>query len=206
MARLRDSSFSQKRIFNSPEGSGGDVIGKKVLVLSTCPPFQAIAKEDQSQYFGTKLWARTLVRGKMGRPSDFEEKRKQPRVSVRLAVNLRVLGQANQSPGVTGNASQTGLLINTFRNLYPGEKIIIEVLTSGRRKASNFTALTQIIWKDIGLWDDWEGYVYGLRFVKILEKDYLKLKELLLDQSKMEEVMFVNKSDEEDRLVIRTKL
>lgn len=142
----------------------------------------------------------------MGKASDFEEKRKQPRVSVRLSVNLRLVGEASHTPGVTSNASQTGLLINTLRNFYPGEKVIIEVLSPRREKVSKFTALTQIVWKDIGLWDDWEGYLYGMKFLKVLDKDYLKLKEILLNQSRVEEVRFVNKSDEEQKLVIRTKL
>jgi hypothetical protein len=150
--------------------------------------------------------ASTPVGGKMGKHSDFEEKRKQPRVSVCLSVNLRMAGEPNHSPGVTSNASETGLLVNTLRNLPPGGKVIIEVLPSGRGKSSNFRALTKIVWKDIGLWDDWEGYLYGLKFIHILEKDYLKLKEILVNQSKVEEVRFVNKSYEEEKLVVRTKL
>lgn len=142
----------------------------------------------------------------MDKPSDFHEKRKQFRISVRWAVNLKMLGEANSNPGVTSNASETGLLINTLRNLFPGEKVIIQVLSAGGRKASNFTVLTQIVWKDIGLWDDLEGHLYGVKFLKIREKDYLKLKEILLNQSKVEEVKFVNKSNEQERLVIRTKL
>ncbi len=53
----------------------------------------------------------------MDNPSGFEQKRKRSRVAVNLLVNFRVVGEPNYSQGVTNNASETGLLINTFHNL-----------------------------------------------------------------------------------------
>lgn len=126
----------------------------------------------------------------MDKPSDFKEKRKQPRVLVNLSVNLRMIGEPYHSPGVISNASETGLLINTLKDMPSGKKVIIEVLSAERGKSANFKALTQIVWKDIGLWDDWEGYLYGLKFIRILDGDYLKLKQILGNQSNLDEASF----------------
>ncbi len=119
----------------------------------------------------------------MDNPSDFKEKRTKPRVLVNLSVNLRMVGEANPRQGVICNASEAGLLINTLHEMPPGKKVIIEVLSTKRGKSFNFKALTQIVWKDIGLWDDWEGYVYGLKFIRILDGDSMKLKQILGNQS-----------------------
>ena len=132
----------------------------------------------------------------MDKLSDFKEKRKQPRVLVNLSVNLRVVGEANPRPGVLSNASETGLLINTLHDMPPGKKVIIEVLPTKRGKSFKFKALTQIVWKDIGLWDDWEGYVYGLKFIRILDGDSLKLKQILGNQSALDEASFSNKPNQ----------
>ena len=119
----------------------------------------------------------------MDKPSEFKEKRKHPRALVNLSVNLRMVGEANHRPGVICNASETGLLINTLHDMPLGKKVIIEVLSTERGKSFTFKALTQIVWKDIGLWDDWEGYVYGLKFIQILDGDSMKLKQILGNQA-----------------------
>jgi hypothetical protein len=142
----------------------------------------------------------------MSKPSDFKEKRNKSRVLVNLSVNLRMLGEPNHKPGVINNASEAGLLVNTLYDMPLGKKVIIEVLFAERGKSSNFKVLTQIVWKDIGLWDDWEGYLYGLKLIQILEEDYPKLKRILYNQFKVEEVRFVNQSDEKERLPIDAKL
>ncbi len=139
----------------------------------------------------------------MDRSSDFEEKRTKSRVSLNLSANVKIVGEPNNCPGVISNASETGLLVNTLRNMPPGKKVIIEVLLGKEGETSKFRAVTQIIWKDIGLWDDWEAYLYGLKFIEISEQDYVKLKEILGNRARAPEIRFVGKSDEKERLVIR---
>jgi hypothetical protein len=127
---------------------------------------------------------------KLDKPSDFKEKRKRPRVLVNLTINLRMIGEPNRSPGMVSNASETGLLINTLKDIPPGEKVIVEVLFSENGKSSKFKALAEIAWKDIGLWDDWEGFLYGLKFIRILDGDPLKLKPILGNQFSWGEASF----------------
>lgn len=132
-------------------------------------------------------WISRFLEDKLDKPSDFKEKRKKPRVVVELTINLRMIGEPNYSPGVICNASERGLLINTLKDMPLGEKVIITILSSESGKSSKFKALTEIAWKDIGLWDDWEGYLYGLKFIKILDGDHLKLKQILGNQFHLEE-------------------
>ena len=108
---------------------------------------------------------------------------------MNLAVHLRVAGESIHTPGVVHNANETGLLINTLKDIPPGKKVVIEILFSQQGKSSHFKAVTEIAWKDIGLWDDWEGYLYGLKFIRILDGDHLKLKQILGKPLRLEETV-----------------
>jgi hypothetical protein len=72
-----------------------------------------------------------------------------------------------------------GLLINSIKNIPIGSKLNIDVLFSKGFELTNFEVLAEIIWKDLHWEEDWEGYRYGLKFIKILEEDCRKLKQLL---------------------------
>ena len=137
-----------------------------------------------------------LLGDKMDKPSNFKEKRKKPRVLVNLYVNLKIVGEANHRSGVICNGSETGLLINTLHDMPPGKKVIIEVLSANRGRSFKFKALTQVVWKDIGFWDDWEGYVYGLKFIQILDGDSLKFKQVLGIQADFDEALFSDKPNQ----------
>jgi hypothetical protein len=48
--------------------------------------------------------------------------------------------------------------------------------------------LAEIIWKDLYWEEDWEGYRYGLKFIKIFEDDRRKLKLILSGQFELSEI------------------
>jgi hypothetical protein len=50
---------------------------------------------------------------------------------------------------------------------------------------SNFEVVAEIIWKDLYLTEDWNGYQYGLKFILIREKYLRKLRQLLSEQYRM---------------------
>lgn len=112
--------------------------------------------------------------GKTDRPSDWKEKRRYQRVYINSPVDFNVPDESNVSYGLALNASEAGLLIQTFKNMPVGTKMKIKVLSGKGAESSNFRALAAIIWKDTYLWDDWEGYQYGLEFIQILDKNHLK--------------------------------
>ena len=119
----------------------------------------------------------------MNKSSKLTEKRKYPRVLINTPLNFVVTEEARQNPGLVINASETGLLIQTFKDIPIGKKVIIEVLFPKGVKTAKLNAIAEIIWKDIYIWDDWEGYQYGLKFIQILDEDYNKLRQILSSQS-----------------------
>ena len=141
----------------------------------------------------------------MGVPSDPKQRRKYPRVSINVPLNFKIPGEPRHNPGMVINASEAGLLIQTFKDMPTGKRITIEVLSSEGPRSSRVNAITEIIWKDIYVWEGWDAYQYGLKFVQISEEDYLKLKQLLTSQSLLKEVTFGAGPDREEKLVIKVK-
>ena len=142
----------------------------------------------------------------MSNSSDFNEKRKYPRVLINMPLNFKIAEDSSQSTGLVINASEAGLLIQTFKDMPIGRKIIVEVSFSNRLKPERFSAMTEVIWKDIYIWDDWEAYQYGLKFSQISYEDYLKLKKVLSSHSNLREVTFGDEFNHKERLIIKTRL
>ena len=141
----------------------------------------------------------------MKRSSNVTERRKYQRVIIRTPLHLNVPGESKQSPGLVVNASESGLLIQTFKDIPIGRRVLIEVLFPKGVKVATLHAIAEIVWKDISIWEDWEGFLYGLNFVEISDEDYDKLKRILSSQSNLEEVMFAGEFDHKERLVVKTK-
>ena len=124
---------------------------------------------------------------------------------INMPLNFKMTEDSSQSTGLVINASEAGLLIQTFKDIPIGRKIIVDVSFSSRLKFERFSAVTEVIWKDIYIWDDWEAYQYGLRFCQILYEDYLKLKQILSSQSNLKEVTFGEELNHKERLIIKTR-
>ena len=107
-------------------------------------------------------------------------------------VSLPLHLQANENegvyPGLTIDVSETGLLIQTLREIPVGTRIDIEILFPEKLCLPNFKAEAEIVWKDICSLGDWEGYQYGLEFSQVSKEDYLKLRQILRNISCLREV------------------
>jgi len=123
-----------------------------------------------------------------------------------MPLNFKMTEDSNQSAGLVINASEAGLLIQTFKDMPIGNRVMIEVSSPKRAKSVKFSAMTEIIWKDVYIWDDWEAYQYGLKFSQISYEDYLKLKQILSSQSNLEEVTLRDESNHMERLIIKTRV
>ncbi len=119
----------------------------------------------------------------MDKPSDHKEKRRHPRVLVNIPVNLSIIGEPKRSPGMISDASETGLLVNTLKDMGLGTRVMIETSLARMDGSIDFKAVTEVVWKDIGLWEDLEGYLYGVKFIEILEGNHVQLKQILSKQS-----------------------
>jgi hypothetical protein len=55
---------------------------------------------------------------------------------------------------------------------------------------ANFEVLAEVVWKEICWKEDWEGYQYGIKFIRIREEDHRKLTELLSSDYESERVSY----------------
>ncbi len=124
----------------------------------------------------------------MEKVTPYLERRRYLRMSLDLPLEYRVMNASYAHGGLVVNASEVGLLINSIKNIPIGSKLNIAVLFPKGFELTNFEVLAEILWKDLYWEEDWEGYRYGLKFIKILEGDRRKLKQLLSGQFELGEI------------------
>lgn len=111
--------------------------------------------------------------------SSSKERRKYERYSINLPLNFKVKENTSLCTGLSINASETGILIQTLTNMTIGTRIYLEVLFAKGFELSTLQGMADIIWKDDYAWDNFKGYKYGLKFVQISIENHTKLKLLL---------------------------
>ena len=124
----------------------------------------------------------------MEKSNSMEDRRRSQRKMLDLPIEYRVMDASYAHGGLVVNASESGLLVQSVKNLSIGTKLNIAVLFPKGFELANFEVLAEILWKDLHWEEDWEGYQYGLRFLHILDNEYWKLKQLLSGQFHLEEV------------------
>ncbi len=115
----------------------------------------------------------------MERPTSYKDRRKFQRKAINLPLEYRITDAPHAHGGLVINASEVGLLVQSVKNLSVGTKLNIAVLFPKGFELANFEVLAEIVWKDLHWEEDWEGYKYGLRFLRILDQEFKKLKQLL---------------------------
>jgi PilZ domain len=122
-------------------------------------------------------------KSRMKRSQRFRERRRFRRLLLDLPLEYRVLNGPYAHGGLTVNASEAGLRIQSVKNIPVGAKLFTIVLFPRGFELTSFEVMAEVIWKDIHHEEDWEGFHYGLNIVEILEEDREKLKQLLSGQS-----------------------
>ncbi len=115
-----------------------------------------------------------------------KERRKFQRLLLDLPLEYRVVNAPHAHGGLVVNASEVGLLIQSVKNIPIGTKLMIAVLFPKGFELTSFEVLAEVIWKDLHWEEDWEGFHYGLKFLRLLEEDFRKLKQLLMGRSHLE--------------------
>ena len=141
----------------------------------------------------------------MKNSSHQKERRDHPRIMISLPANFEIKESGGGYPGMTLDASHSGLLIQTLKEMPIGIKLNIEVLLPRKLKLTKFRAETEVIWKDISYWEDWEGYQYGLKFTNISNEDYRKLSYILSNPACLQEVYFAEDPDHDPTLIVKTE-
>ena len=114
---------------------------------------------------------------------DPKEKRKHPRVNMDLPMEYRVPDASQAHGGLVINASESGLLVHSIKDIPVGTKLNIAVLFPHGYELANFEVFAEIVWKDIHWAENREGYELGLKFIHILKEEHQKLKRLLIEES-----------------------
>jgi hypothetical protein len=133
-----------------------------------------------------------------------KERRSHRRIMMSFPVNLGI----NEYQGIYGltiNASESGLLIQTLKNMPLKTTLNIEVVSPKGFELSNFKALAEIVWKDICNWEDLEGYQYGLKFIQISDENYSILKKLVGDSAFLKKAQLVESPEHDATLVVKVK-
>ena len=141
----------------------------------------------------------------MKNSSHRKERRGHARVMMNFPVNVRIDESERAFDGLTIDASESGLLIQTLKDMPVKTRLDIEVLFPRGFELSNFRGAAEIIWKDSCNWEDLEGYQYGLKFIQISNKNYLMLKKLLGDSSFSKEAQLVEGAQHEETLVVKVE-
>jgi len=115
----------------------------------------------------------------MEQSNGYTERRRDPRLVMDLPLEYKVVNTSRVYAGVAMNGNQTGLLIRSIKDMPIGERLDINVLFPRRFRLAHFEASAKIVWKDLHLEENWEGYKYGLKFVHIGKTGHSKLKPLL---------------------------
>ena len=117
----------------------------------------------------------------MGVKSDCQERRGFPRTVVKMPVHFEVTDNGHPDTGLIINASETGILIQTFLDMEVGTRIFVKVWPPkvAGLPGFNIRSEAEVIWKDICPWDDWEAYQYGLKFIQLPRNECVKLRCLL---------------------------
>jgi len=136
---------------------------------------------------------------------DNKEKRKHPRILIRLPLHFQTGENEGVYPGMTVDASESGLLIQTLNEMPVGIRLDVEVLFPKEFELANFKATAEIIWKGIGYWEDWEGYQYGLRFIQISRGDYFKLRRILSNPSCLRETYLIEDPGHHPTLIVKAE-
>ena len=111
--------------------------------------------------------------------ADINERRNHLRVYMDLPLEYRVSDAPHLHGALVVNVSESGLQIHSTKDLPVGSKLNIAVLFPKGFELANFEVFAEIVWKDM-YWQENRGdYQFGLKFVRMLEEDRKKLKQLL---------------------------
>jgi hypothetical protein len=115
----------------------------------------------------------------MDRSSGNKEKRKCPRYYMDFPLDFRETNAPKAYGGLVVDGSEIGLRIHSVKNIPVGTRLNIVVIFPKGFQMTNFEVAAEIVWKDLYLREDWNGYQYGLKFIQIEGEDLQKLQQLL---------------------------
>ena len=118
------------------------------------------------------------IENSMARRNHTMERRRHPRVSVRLPLEYWETDDARHG-GLVENISEMGLLIYSIQDFPVGTHLSVKVFFSRGSEFDGFQVRTRIAWKGQHREPQWKGFLYGLEFTAIFDADRQKLMSFL---------------------------
>lgn len=117
----------------------------------------------------------------------FEEKRRQPRYSIKLPLEYSQTDDSYRG-GMTVNLSESGSLMRSIQNLPIHAEVNVRVFFPNEYEFDGIRMIARVVWKEHHCETDWKGYLYGLEFIRVSDEDHCKLIALLNSASVLEEM------------------
>lgn len=117
-----------------------------------------------------------------------KDRRQYPRFLLDLPLEYLVTNAPRAHGGLVVNVSEVGLLIRSVKNMSIGAELKVAVLFPKEYELANFDVLAKVVRKDLVWEEDWEGYEYGLKFLRILDADRRKLRQIISGQFSLETI------------------
>jgi diguanylate cyclase (GGDEF)-like protein len=144
-----------------------------------------------------------LEKSDMKSSSNNKEKRKHPRTMVSLPLHFQTNKNGGAYRGMTIDASESGLLIQTLKGMPVGLRIDIEIVFPKKLYLPNFKAEAEIVRKDACSRGDWEEYQYGVKFIRVSKEDYLKLRRIISNAMCLNEIDLIERRGHPLGLVVK---
>ena len=74
--------------------------------------------------------------------------------------------------------SADGILLRSIRGIPVGTQLNIRIFYANKYELEAIKVVGTIVWRDLYIAEDWQGYKYGLEFVHAWEEDRRRLKDL----------------------------
>jgi len=107
------------------------------------------------------------------------EKRKHLRFLVDLPLNYSCVGDIGIYGGIITNISEGGVLAFIPQRLEIGDLLRIEIIYVRGLELETIRAIAKVVWSDLSSLENSEEGRYGLQFLSIDEKDFIRLKNFL---------------------------
>ena len=115
----------------------------------------------------------------MDRQDRPKNKRKHPRLPMDFPLEYRFMDSSYAYGGLVINGSLRGLLIHSVKDIPIGTRLTVSVMFPKEFQLTNFEVLTEIVWKNAFTSEDWNGFQYGVKFIRIKREDLSRLIQLL---------------------------
>jgi hypothetical protein len=114
------------------------------------------------------------------------ERRRTPRVYLKLPISYSRPSAKDHYGGIVGNASEGGILVHLPDKLDPGEVLKIEILFAKGWELRTVRGDAKIVWSDLAVRKRGKVHRYGLQFHLFNKKNLQKLRILLKEAIKTE--------------------